>query len=335
VYIWVSNESKEARVWFDDLTITHTEHIVVQATDYGAWGDVIREQKSDLASYRYGYQGQFAEKDEETGWSHFELREYDAVVGRWTGVDPKCIGWSPYIGMNNDPVSMADPDGGAPIHDKYYLNGRLHKVVKNDQPDRYFDLLKNEEYSTGYEAVEIFQDPQFNPSVLMFNNMTGYVYNRKDLAIRAILLENDGVMAAAIRGIEKKGDFQPIHNDNWYDWYVANYDSDDAFHFAMDYYGSMVIENAGAPGIQSRRVTLLPKRFLPNVKGLNSSLKVDSSIKNPWNRFTSAVKGQPRYQGPNRMANLRHDYYPLADGKILIYEGKNHIVQIYTSQYTY
>jgi RHS repeat-associated protein len=114
VYIWVSNESKEARVWFDDLTITHTEHIVVQATDYGAWGDVIREQKSDLASYRYGYQGQFAEKDEETGWSHFELREYDPVVGRWTAVDPKRIGFSPYVGMGNDPVNMVDPDGGGP-----------------------------------------------------------------------------------------------------------------------------------------------------------------------------------------------------------------------------
>ena len=27
--------------------------------------------------YRYGYQGQFAEEDEETGWNSFELRMYD------------------------------------------------------------------------------------------------------------------------------------------------------------------------------------------------------------------------------------------------------------------
>ena len=114
LYIWLSNESKEARVWFDDLTITHEEHFVVQATDYGVWGDVIREQKSDIASYRYGYQGQFADKDDETGWNHFELREYDPVVGRWTSVDPKRIGWSPYIGMGNNPVSGTDPDGGGP-----------------------------------------------------------------------------------------------------------------------------------------------------------------------------------------------------------------------------
>jgi hypothetical protein len=42
--------------------------------DYGVWGDVIQEQKTDKSDYRFGYQGQFAEKDEETGWHHFELR---------------------------------------------------------------------------------------------------------------------------------------------------------------------------------------------------------------------------------------------------------------------
>lgn len=46
--------------------------------------DVIREQKTDESEYRFGYQEQFAEKDKETGWSHFELREYDPIVGRWT-----------------------------------------------------------------------------------------------------------------------------------------------------------------------------------------------------------------------------------------------------------
>jgi RHS repeat-associated protein len=72
-------------VWFDDLTITHHQNgVVTQATDYGVWGDVLREQKANsLEQYRYGYQGQFAEKDEETGWSSFELRMFDAIIGRW------------------------------------------------------------------------------------------------------------------------------------------------------------------------------------------------------------------------------------------------------------
>ncbi|HRX30286.1 MAG TPA: hypothetical protein P5349_00200 [Tenuifilaceae bacterium] len=33
--------------------------------------------------YRFGYQGQFAEKDEETRLDHFEARDYDSRLGRW------------------------------------------------------------------------------------------------------------------------------------------------------------------------------------------------------------------------------------------------------------
>ncbi|MCA6372851.1 MAG: hypothetical protein IM631_15875, partial [Cytophagales bacterium] len=52
---------------------------------------MLREQKwVDLdAKYRYGYQGKYAEKDDETGWNHFELREYDPIIGRWTTKDPE------------------------------------------------------------------------------------------------------------------------------------------------------------------------------------------------------------------------------------------------------
>src|SRR5688500_7584419 len=113
IYIWVSNESPLTHVWFDDLKVTQVQNIVVQAADYGVWGDVIREQNTDetIYNYRFGYQGQFSEKDAETGWNHFELREYDPIVGRWTAVDPKRQFFSPYVGMGNNPISGVDPDG--------------------------------------------------------------------------------------------------------------------------------------------------------------------------------------------------------------------------------
>lgn len=115
IYVWVANESKTTKVWFDDLKVTHTVGAVTQATDYGAWGDVIKDVKSaGEDEYRFGYQGQFAEKDPETGWSHFQLREFDPVIGRWKVVDPKRYGSSPYIGMDNDPCNKIDVDGGCP-----------------------------------------------------------------------------------------------------------------------------------------------------------------------------------------------------------------------------
>ncbi|MCZ8072421.1 MAG: hypothetical protein O9311_18915 [Cytophagales bacterium] len=114
LYVWVSNESEDTEVWFDDLNVVHQTTIVSQATDYETWGGVLREQKwGDMeGGYRWAYQGKYAEKDEETGWEHFELREYDDIRGQWTSMDPKGQFYSPYIGMGNNPVNGTDPDGG-------------------------------------------------------------------------------------------------------------------------------------------------------------------------------------------------------------------------------
>jgi len=142
IYVWVSNQSKEARVWFDDLTVRLSEQIVVQATDYGVWGDVLREQKSDEREYRFGYQGKSAERDLETGWNHFELREHDPIIGRWLSVDPKRTGFSGYAAMENNPVSMTDPDGGEanwiPSVDK---NGNA--ILTKEKGDTYQSLVDN------------------------------------------------------------------------------------------------------------------------------------------------------------------------------------------------
>jgi len=61
---------------------------------------------------RFGYQGLYAEKDKETGWNNFELRNYDAAVGRWLTTDPYGQYHSPYVGMGNNPISGFDPNGG-------------------------------------------------------------------------------------------------------------------------------------------------------------------------------------------------------------------------------
>ncbi|CAL2064708.1 RHS repeat-associated core domain-containing protein [Tenacibaculum sp. 190524A05c] len=60
--------------------------------------------------YPYAYQGQ--EKDQETGMEAFELRLWDARIGRWLTTDPYGQFQSPYLGMGNNPISQIDPDGG-------------------------------------------------------------------------------------------------------------------------------------------------------------------------------------------------------------------------------
>ena len=61
-------------------------------------------------NYRYAYQGQ--EVDPETGKEAFQLRLWDARIGRWLTTDPYGQFASPYLGMGNNPISMTDPDGG-------------------------------------------------------------------------------------------------------------------------------------------------------------------------------------------------------------------------------
>ncbi|MFN5550352.1 MAG: RHS repeat-associated core domain-containing protein, partial [Bacteroidota bacterium] len=159
LYIWVSNESENTEVWFDDLNVIHQKTLVAEATDYGVWGDVMREQKwEDLeGKYRYGYQGKYAEKDEETGWNHFQLREYDAVIGRWTSKDPKGQYYSPYVAMSGDPVNQFDKDGGIGIN----LNGIISYI---NQMTQFFKVGRFEESATAhlkgvpYSAQIAFQE---------------------------------------------------------------------------------------------------------------------------------------------------------------------------------
>lgn len=111
MFIYLVNESRDdTDVYFDDFTISHIGVDILKTTDFYPFGLALKNwQKED---YRFGYQGQFAEMDEETGWNSFELRMYDPVIGRWLSTDPYGEFFSPYISVGNNPISGVDPTGG-------------------------------------------------------------------------------------------------------------------------------------------------------------------------------------------------------------------------------
>jgi RHS repeat-associated protein len=117
---------------------------------------VLREQKwIDLdAKYRYGYQGKYAEKDEETGWDHFELREYDPIIGRWTTKDPMAQFYSPYIGMGNNPVSGTDPDGG--LYEYEDRGGVRTKI--SDKGGEFHDIIHFMDGDLQGQTLNLFWD---------------------------------------------------------------------------------------------------------------------------------------------------------------------------------
>ncbi len=110
------NEHDQQPAYFDAFEIVHkpnTEKLTVTSwTDYYPFGKVAKTACSGAGAYRYGYQGEFAEKDGETDWNSFELRQYDSDVARWLSVDPYYQHFSPYLSMGNNPVSNVDANGG-------------------------------------------------------------------------------------------------------------------------------------------------------------------------------------------------------------------------------
>ncbi|GGF27949.1 hypothetical protein GCM10011383_44570 [Hymenobacter cavernae] len=102
------------QVSFDDVRYEQTGGLIVQEQHQYAYGSPLTGLNYVVGTkrYRHGYQGQFAEKDEETGYESFELRLYDARIGRWLSTDPEGQFDSPFVGMGNNPVSGTDSDGG-------------------------------------------------------------------------------------------------------------------------------------------------------------------------------------------------------------------------------
>jgi RHS repeat-associated protein len=95
---------------------------LVSAADYYPFGMLMPNKATTPGEYRFGYQGQFSEKDEETGYNQFELRLWDGRLGRWLTTDPAGQYASPYLGMGNSPVNRIDPDGG--LDDDVYYNSK-------------------------------------------------------------------------------------------------------------------------------------------------------------------------------------------------------------------
>jgi len=97
-------------------------------------GGMAMPNRNIVGDYRYGYQGEYSEKDEETGHHAFELRMYDSRINRRISPDPAGQYASPYMSMGNNWANRVDPDGGEdnPIYgsdgtfrgvDEFGLNG--------------------------------------------------------------------------------------------------------------------------------------------------------------------------------------------------------------------
>jgi len=99
------------------------------------------------------------------GWNSFDLRMYDANVGRWLSKDPMGQYWSPYEGMGNNPVSNSDPTGGsaAPPDEVHFDTQTGSSTYVRD--DR------------GVSQIDIFVDKVYQGSISGGHGYTNYDIN--------------------------------------------------------------------------------------------------------------------------------------------------------------
>mgnify|MGYP006278207103 CR=1 FL=1 len=146
----ITDHLGNTRLRFSDLdgsgTIDSTE--LLSTHDYYPFG-----LQWNAGGYKYTYNGKEIDRELGLNWHHYGKRMYDAVLGRFTGVDPLAdhfAAWSSYSYVFDNPISLIDPTGMAP-ETIYEDTNTGEQVEVNDGIDK--TILVN---STDFQEAKFF-----------------------------------------------------------------------------------------------------------------------------------------------------------------------------------
>ena len=174
LYVYVSNETPNIDVFFDNLQVTHIRGPLTEETHYYPFGLTMAGISSKALSFgdpgnRKKYNG--IEYDSIFAVDEYEaqLRNLDPQVGRWWEMDPKVDNmemWSPYASNYNNPILNSDPLGDEPQCCK-----DLWDEVKSAAKETWNSI------SDGYVAVARWTNDNSNPLATAAELVTGKTVN--------------------------------------------------------------------------------------------------------------------------------------------------------------